>query len=85
LTVIEIIRKKLSLYAQTFISRGRHGQTAIEYALLLVGVALITFASFSSMMARTASTTDSVSRQVAAANSTQGASGGGVSVEWGSH
>jgi hypothetical protein len=52
--------------------------------LLLAGVALIVFASFSSMTAKTATTTASVSRQVAAANSTQGGSAAGVNVEWGS-
>jgi hypothetical protein len=61
------------------------GQTATEYALVLVGVALVAFAGFNSVMARAASTTGSVGRQVAAANPGQGASGGGVSVEWRNH
>jgi len=76
-------RKLLSRVCNSVRKRLR-GQTATECALLLVAVALVVFASFSSVMARTASTTSTVNRQVAAANSRQGAGGGGVNIDWGS-
>src|SRR5215471_15087673 len=65
----------------------RLGQTATEYALLLAAVALVVFAKFGVVMATTASTTDTVSREVASSTGAQGSSqsatGGGVTIEWG--
>jgi Flp pilus assembly pilin Flp len=70
------------------LARGKRlGQTATEYALLLAAVALVVFAKFGVVMATTASTTSTVSREVAnsagAKGSGQSATGGGVTIEWG--
>jgi len=87
-----IIESKPSAHVRTAraaLKKQVRGQTATEYALLLAGVALLVFAKFSTVMARTAFTTVTISHQVAAAGSAgspgsaTGGSSGGVNVEWG--